>query len=81
MDDLSASSVTLEEHNEHMDLLAKTAQAEGFEFKLTKAPSNQKGIQILGCICCAEGRKPALKKVELLESGLDLRTLTICHHV
>ena len=42
MDDLAVSSRDLDEHVHHMEELAKAAQAEGFEFKLTKGQFNQK---------------------------------------
>ena len=63
MDDLAVSSCSLEEHIHHMEVLAEAAQKEGFEFKLTKGQFNQPEIQIWGCVCSAEGRKPAPKKV------------------
>ena len=62
MDDLAASSCSLEEHIHHTEALAEAAQKEGFEFKLTKGQFNQPEIQIWGCVCSADGAEARAKE-------------------
>ncbi len=66
MDDLSVSSAALGEHVEHVELLAKQLRLMGSSSSLRTRKINQQEIQTRGCIFCAEGRKPALQKVEQL---------------
>ena len=66
MDDLKVSSVTFDEHCEHMSLLCAAAVKEGFEFKLKKGQFNQHEIVFWGCICDGAGKRAQPKKIEQL---------------
>jgi hypothetical protein len=67
MDDISASSLDFETRIDDVNQICEVAEANGFEFKLSKGQFNQPKFAVWGVICSAEGKQAMPAKIDQLE--------------